>query len=324
MRSGMFALVDWKRVGLVTAAAAAILAVLPQFASSFAVHVLTTSLYYTILAASWNLLAGFTGQFSLAHQGFAAIGAYTTGLLIYHYKAPIWLSIPAAVALAALLGYALGRLVLKLRAIYLAIATWAFAETIHILLAADFKFTRGALGLSVPPLYGNVQPTAYYYTFAALTIVSVVAMYLLIRSPLGYFMRAIKDDELRAQSLGVDTTRVKVMVFTVSSAFAGLAGAFYAHYVLVLSPDIADFNEMAKLIIMVVVGGLGSFAGPLVGAAPIQILTTFLQKYGEWDMVILALVVILLMRSYMGGLVAPSKSVYRRWMMRGDVNAVSS
>jgi branched-chain amino acid transport system permease protein len=240
MRSGVFALVDWRRIGVVTGAAAAILAVLPLFTGDFALHVLTTSLYYTILAASWNLLAGFTGQFSLAHQGFAAIGAYTTGLLIYHYKAPIWLSIPAAVALAAALGYGLGRLVLRLRAIYLAIATWAFAETIHILLAAAFKYTRGALGLSVPPLFANVRPMAYYYTFAALTIVSVLAMYLLIRSPLGYFMRAIKDDELRAQSLGVDTTRVKVMVFTVSSAFAGLAGAFYAHYILVLSPDIAD------------------------------------------------------------------------------------
>jgi len=216
------------------------------------------------------------------------------------------------VALAAILGYALGRLVLKLRAIYLAIATWAFAETIHILLAADFKFTRGALGLSVPPLYANVQPTAYYYTFAALTIVSVLAMYLLIRSPLGYFMRAIKDDELRAASLGVDTTRVKVLIFTVSSAFAGLAGVFYAHYLLVLSPELGDFNEMAKLIVMVVVGGLGSFAGPLVAAAPVEILTTYLQKYGEWDMVIYAILVIVLMRSYMGGLVALAKAIGTR------------
>jgi branched-chain amino acid transport system permease protein len=194
--------------------------------------------------------------------------------------------------------------VLRLRAIYLAIATWAFAETIHILLAAAFRITRGELGLNVPSLYGTLNPVTYYYTFAGLTLVSVLAMYAIVKSPLGYFMRAIKDDELRARSLGVNTTRIKVFVFTITSFFAGLAGVFYAHYVVVLSPQMADFNEMAKLIIMVVVGGFGSFAGPLIGAAPIQVLTTYLQQYGEWDMVIYALVVIVLMRAYPGGLAA--------------------
>jgi branched-chain amino acid transport system permease protein len=210
---------------------------------------------------------------------------------------------PAGVLVAAALGWILGRMVLRLRAIYLAIATWAFAETIHILLTAAYQVTRGELGLTVPALYRNIHPTAYYYTFLALAVASVLLMYALVRSPTGYFMRAVKDDELRAQSMGVDTTRVKVLVFTVSSGFAGLAGVFYAHYTLVLSPQMADFSEMAKLIIMVVVGGLGAFAGPIIGAPPIQIVLTYLQKYGEWDMVIFALLVIALMRSYMGGIV---------------------
>ena len=122
----------------------------------------------------------------------------------------------------------------------------------------------------------------------------------------------------RAESLGVDTTRVKVFVFTVSSAFAGLAGAFYGHYLVVLSPQMADFNEMAKLIIMVVLGGLGTVLGPLIGAAPVQILTTYLQKYGEWDLVIFAIVVIALMRTHVGGIDAfvyaglARLSLYRR------------
>ncbi len=190
----------------------------------------------------------------------------------------------------------------------MAIATWAFAETLHILLTAAYRFTRGELGLTVPPLYRNIQPEAYYYTFLGLAAVSLVIMYVVVHSPLGYFMRAIKDDELRAESLGVDTTRIKIFVFTLSSGFAGLAGAFYAHYTLVLSPQMADFSEMAKLIIMVVVGGLGAFAGPLIGAPPVQILTTYLAKYGEWDMVIYAVLVIVLMRSYMGGLAQMAKA----------------
>jgi len=292
----------WRGAAVIAGVAAAALALVPALAGDFTLHMLTTSCYYTILAASWNLLAGFTGQFSLAHQAFAAIGAYTSGLLIRYFAVPIWFGISSGVVVAALFGYVLGRMVLSMRAIYLAIATWAFAETVHIVLTAAYPITRGELGLDVPPLFRNLDPLAYYYLFAALAFASVLAMYAMVRSPLGQFMRAIKDDELRAESLGVDTTRVKIVVFTVSSAFAGLAGAFYAHYVVVLSPQLADFNEMAKLIIMVVLGGLGSVAGPLIGATPVQVLITWLQKYGEWDMVIFALVVIVLMRTHAGGI----------------------
>jgi branched-chain amino acid transport system permease protein len=276
------------------------------------VHVLVQCLYYTILAASWNLLAGMTGQFSLAHQSFAAIGGYTTGLLIRYFETPLWLSIPAGMLLSAALGYLLGRIVLRMRAIYLAIATWAFAETFHILLTAAYPITRGELGLSVPSLFGHLRPTPYYYTFLALAAATILGMYLLVRSPIGYFMRAIKDDELRAETLGVDTTRVKVLVFALTSAIAGLAGAFYAHYDVVLSPQRADFSVMATLIIMVVVGGLGSFVGPLIATAPIHLTLTFLQKYGEWDMVVFALLVIALMRSYMGGLAALLAEAYQK------------
>jgi branched-chain amino acid transport system permease protein len=290
------------RMAAVALVAAAGLAMLPLAVDDYGLHVLTISLYYTILAASWNLLAGFTGQFSLAHQAFAAIGAYTSGLLIRYFDVPIWIGIAAGIAAAALFGLILGRLVLRMRAIYLAIATWAFAETVHILLTAAYGITRGELGLSVPPLFHNLNPLPYYYTFAGLTLASVVAMRLIVGSPLGYFMQAIKDDEVRAETLGVDTVRVKVVIFTISSAFAGMAGAFYAHYIVVLSPQLADFNEMAKLIIMTVVGGLGTFAGPLIGAAPVQILTTYLAEYGEWDMVIYAVIVIALMRTHQGGI----------------------
>src|ERR1051326_2339537 len=134
----------WRRPAIVAGAAAIALALTPALAGDFTLHMLTTSCYYTILAASWNLLAGFTGQFSLAHQVFAAIGAYTSGLLIRYFAVPIWLGIASGVLVAALFGYALGRMVLSMRAIYLAIATWAFAETIHIVLAAAYPITRGA------------------------------------------------------------------------------------------------------------------------------------------------------------------------------------
>lgn len=298
---GFGAFVDWRRVALVMAAVGLPLAVAPFYLSEFVVHTLAIAGYYAILVASWNLLAGFTGQYSLAQHAFAALGAYTSGLLIYHLKTPIWLSVPLGVLMTAVAGYLLGRLVLKMRAIYLSIATWAFAETFRILLTAAYDFTRGDLGLSVPSLYGHVRPLAYYYTFVAVAMLCMLLIYVILRSPVGFYMRAIKDDQLRAASLGVDTTRVKLFAFTLSSAMAGLAGVLYAHYVLTLTPGIVDFSEMAKLIVIAAIGGIGSFLGPLLAAPPIHFLTTYLTSWGEWSMVVFGGIVIVLMRSFPGG-----------------------
>jgi len=307
------AFVDWRRVALVAAVVGVPLAAVPLVAGEFVLHVLNIGLYYVILAVSWNMLAGFTGQFSLAQHAFAAVGAYTSGLLIYHLKTPLIVSIPAGVLAAALGGYLLGYLVLRMRTIYLAIATWAFAETFRIVLTAAYDFTRGDLGLSVPSLYGHVRPAAYYYTFVIVAALCVLLTYVILRSPAGYFMRAVKDDQMRAQSLGVDTTRVKLFAFTLSSAMAGLAGVLYAHYLLTLTPSIVDFSEMARIIIIVVIGGLGSLVGPILAAPPINFLATYLQAYGEWSLVLFAAIVIVVMRSYPAGLAGLVERQMRRW-----------
>ncbi len=306
----------FRRSAIAILVAGGLLLLVPLFASSFVLHVATIAFYYVILAASWNLLAGYTGQFSLAHHAFAAVGAYTSGLLGYHWGIPFWVGIPAGVLLSAAMGYGLGRLVLRMRAIYLAIATWAFAETVHVYITADYGFTRGELGLSVKPLYGTVNPLPYYFTFLALTVVVLLGLRLLIDSPIGYFMRAIKDDELRAKSLGIDTTKVKIAIFSISSAIAGLAGGFYGHYTVLLSPQMIDFSEMAKIVIMVVIGGFGTFLGPVIGAAPVQVVMTYLQSYGEWNLAVFALIVIVLMRFSMEGVAAVFTPLWRRLWAR--------
>jgi branched-chain amino acid transport system permease protein len=306
------AFVDWQRVAIVTILAALPVAVLPFIVSEYVVHVMAIGSYYVILGTSWNLLAGFTGQFSLAHHAFAAVGGYASGLLVYHLKAPLWLSLPAGIAAAGLAGFVIGILVLRMRAIYLSIATWAFAETFRILLTAAYDFTRGDLGLSVPSLYGHVRPIVYYYTFAAMAALCLMVMHVILQSPVGHFMRAIRDDPMRAASLGVDTTRVKLFAFVVSSAMAGLAGVLNAHYVLTLTPSIVDFSEMAKIIVMVVIGGMGSFIGPILATPPIHFLTAYLTDWGEWSMVVFASIVILMMRAYPGGLAAAIERA-KRW-----------
>lgn len=277
--------------------------------------------YYLILACSWNLLAGYTGRFSLAQQTFATIGAYSTGLLIEYKHVPIIVGIAFAALISSLIGFLLGVLVLRMQGSYLALTTWAFAISVQISLTAAYGFTGGDAGLFLPPLLGQVSNNVpYYYIFIALATVAVMTMYFIVESPMGRLMRAIKDDELRAATLGVDTVRWRVLVFVVTSFWSGIAGAFYAHYVLVVSPVMGDFTEMAKVIAMVIVGGLGSFVGPLVGVPLIQGLTAYLQQYGQLDVVIYALIVLVLMRMYRDGavklVIAGTERVHAAWMSR--------
>src|SRR4030095_14230781 len=161
------------------------LAWLPWVLSGYHTHVLTTSLYYVILAIGWNLLAGYTGQFSLAHHTFAGVGAYTSALLVQYAGVPILVGIAAGVIVAAALGYALGTLCLRMRAIYLALATWAFAESMRLLITVEYGITRGDLGLATPFLFATPRPTPYYFLFLALAIVAALAARPALASPMG-------------------------------------------------------------------------------------------------------------------------------------------
>jgi branched-chain amino acid transport system permease protein len=278
-------------------------ALAPLWLGEYAQHVVIVSMYYIIMAASWNLLAGYTGQFSLAHQSFAALGGYASGLLIYHLDVSLGIGFLAAVAVTMSTGFLLGYLVLRMRGIYLAVATWAFSESLRLVIAAAYRFTRGDQGLSVPSLFDTLSPTPYYYLFLVLTIVLLLIMYLVLKSPIGSFLRAIKDDELAAAAMGVDTVRWKLFVMTFASTIAGIAGYFYAHYIIILSPVILSFNEIGKIVVMVVFGGLGSFAGPLIGAPMIVILSELMRDFGALNMVFYSFSVILIMRLYRDGLV---------------------
>ncbi|UCE52992.1 MAG: branched-chain amino acid ABC transporter permease [Desulfobacterales bacterium] len=287
----------------------AILAPIPLWLGEYFIHVLNISFYYVVMAASWNLIAGYTGQFSLAHHAFAAMGGYTSALLVIHFNIPILLGIPLGGLLAGAVGFFLGTLCLKMRALYLGLATWAFAESFRITLSMGYKLTRGDLGLSTPTLLDTGQAFHYYYVFLLLAIISLYIMYRIICSRIGYYMRSIRDDEEAALSMGVNTVKWKRFVFVISSFFAGIAGAFYGHYIGLLSPVSVDFNEMAILIIMVITGGLRTFAGPIIGAVFIELLSEVLREYGEIRMVLFALMVIILMRVNRDGIVGLGRNV---------------
>lgn len=284
----------------------------PWVVSEYHTHVLATSCYYVILAIGWNLLAGYTGQFSLAHHTFAGIGAYTSALLVQYVRVPMLVGIGAGAALAAGVGYFLGTLCLRMRAIYLALATWAFAESIRLLITVEYQVTRGDLGLRTPLLFATPRPTPYYYLFLALALAALVAAWEIVHSRIGAYMRAIRDDEEAAAAMGVDTFKWKRFVFAASAVFAAVAGGFQGHYVGLLSPTPMKFNEMAMIVIMVIVGGLRTSAGPILGAVFIELLSELLRAWGEIRMALFALLVIVVARGYPSGLVGICRAAATR------------
>lgn len=300
-----------------------IIALAPLKLSEYWQHVMIVGMYYVIMAASWNLLAGYTGQFSLAHQTFAALGAYASGLMIYHLNVSIGVGFIAAVLTSSLTGFLLGLLVLRMKGIYLAVATWAFSESCRLTIAAAYKFTRGEQGLHMPSLFDSLSPSRYYFLFLGLMIGLLLLMYLVVKSPIGTFIRAIKDDELAASAMGVDTVKWKLFIMTFASTIAGIAGFFYAHYIVILSPVILSFNEIGKIVIMVVFGGLGTFAGPLIGAPAIVIISEFTREYGAWNMVFYSLAVIIIIRMYREGLVKLIRQGINKIASLGNKDAIS-
>ena len=292
--------------------ACALLAWPPWLLSEYHTHVLATSAYYVILAIGWNLLAGYTGQFSLAHHTFAGIGGYTSALLILYTKVPIAVGIPAGIVVAALVGWFLGTLCLRMRAIYLALTTWAFAESIRLLITVEYQVTRGDLGLAAPLLFATPRPMRYYYVFLVLAVLATLVAWQVLHSRIGAYMRAIRDDEEAAAAMGVDTFKWKRFVFALSAVFAAVAGGFQAHYVGLLSPTPMKFNEMAMVVVMVIVGGLRTFTGPIIGAVLIEVLSEALRAWGEVRMVLFALLVIVIARGYPSGLAGIGRAVGNR------------
>ena len=262
--------------------------------------VLIVSMYFALISSGWNLLAGYTGQFSLAPATFAMIGAYTTGLLCHYAGIPPWLGIVAAVIASAVIGMVLALVVMRLSGPYLALTTLSFAEIARLVIANSYDFTRGDLGLGVPGLFAS--RAAYYYLVLGALAVVLVGLMLLLRSPVGLFLRAIRDDEVAAASRGVDVVFWKTVAFTLSTAVAGLAGALYAHFSELISPELGLITQTGLVICMVVIGGMGTLIGPLAGAFLVYLLSEVLREVGGVQLIVFALAVILFARFFREGL----------------------
>jgi branched-chain amino acid transport system permease protein len=230
---------------------------------------LTFVLIYGIVGLGLMLLAGFTGLFSIGHAAFLGVGAYTEAVLVNHGW-PFPVALLAAAALSALVGVIVGLPALRVKGIYLGIATIAMAFIVAEVLARWESVTGGNAGISVkkPAVAGWTvdTPTSFYFLCLALAVAATLALLNLLRSPTGRAFVAIRDSEISAQSMGIHLARYKTLSFSISAALAGVGGALYAHKLTFISPDQFDILQSIDLLLMVVIGGLGSVHGAFLGA----------------------------------------------------------
>lgn len=279
----------------------------PIWMETYWQHVMIIAYFYALLASSWALLAGYAGQFSFGHMAFMAIGAYTTGLLGRYFGTSPFVGILMGTLAAGLTGWAIGALVLRFKASYLALFTIAFSEILRMIIKGESAITRGDQGLKVASLYGQdiISRVPYYYTMLAVLVICLLLMYWVANSRIGLFLRAIREDEEAAAARGVNVVRFKVLTFVFTSMIAGLAGGFFAHYITILTPNIMIIPQMGLVIAMAIVGGVEILLAAAFGGIIIQVSLEVLREFGAWRLVIFGAMLILTLRFARNGLITP-------------------
>lgn len=262
----------------------------------------TTACYTIIMVASLNLLTGFMGEFSLGHAGFMSVGAYCSAIATNMLKnaglPPILLFMIALIVggiAAALTGIAVGVPALRLRGDYLCIVTVAFAEIIRVAFC-NFEITGGGKTMS-----GITRLSNFYWCFWVM-VISMTILYMYVRSRFGRTVIAIREDYIAASASGINVTYYKVLTFTISAFFAGIAGAIYAHYMTAMIPTNFNFNYSAEFLTEVIIGGTGSLTGSIIGAAFLSALPELMRQFANYRMLAYSVVLILVMIFKPGGI----------------------
>ncbi|MGA7489536.1 MAG: branched-chain amino acid ABC transporter permease [Xanthobacteraceae bacterium] len=260
----------------------------PWLADDYLLTVLIIILYFAYTGQAWNVMMGFTGQLSLGHALYVGLGGYTTAALYVHFGIGPWLGLPAAIAIAAAAGAVIGFLAFRfgVGGVYFAILTIAFAEFARI--GFDhFRWVGASSGLFLPVanytrddlwnLRGD--PTMFYYVMLALTAAAFVLCHVLLKSRVGYYWQAIREDEVAARSLGIDTFRYKMYAVTISAGMTAVAGVFFAFYYNNLFPEqVFGISRSIELILGPIIGGIGTLFGPIVGAFLLTGLSEMMQE----------------------------------------------
>ena len=269
------------------------LATLPWWLDNpYILHVLIVTGIFIIAAISLNLLLGYAGQLSLGHVAFFGIGAYTSSLVSLGFDIslltlkpkPVWIAMLAGIAAAGLCGWLIGRIAFKVRGAYFVIVSISFVEVVRLVAVNWVELTQGPMALNnIPPLsvFGItfLKKPANYWLVLAVAVICFVLVKRIVQSKAGRAMVALAENEPLARSVGVDVTRTLVLATVVSAAMAGAAGALYAHYIRIVDPDVFLFIYTVTMVIMVVTGGKGTLAGPIVGGLIFGLLPEGLRAF---------------------------------------------
>ncbi|MGJ7485490.1 branched-chain amino acid ABC transporter permease [Variovorax sp. LT2P21] len=304
---------------------AAIALVFPLFAqNNYLISVATQTFIMAIAALGLNLITGYTGQFNLAHGAFMAVGAYTVGILTVDHQVPFWIAFLLAGCVTALLGYFVGLLSLRLKGHYFSIFTLCVSYIMFLLIEKWESLTHGPvgiMGIPAPTGIGPLQfgtPLSQYYLVLAFLVLGIWIMARIVRSLLGRSFMAVRNSDLLAEALGVDLMRTKTLSFVLSVTYAGFAGALYAGQVRFLGPDLASEVVTFDLVMFILVGGVGTLLGPLVGTVLVTYLTQSLQFLQDYRMVVFGPVLIALIIFLPDGLVG---TWLKRRARRADARA---
>lgn len=283
-----------------------------EFLNDVVISTLILIAINVILAVSLNLINGVTGQFSLGHAGFMSVGAYCSAVLTMNFNVPFFFALVGGGLLASLFGLVIGIPSLRLKGDYLAIATLGFGEIIRIVLL-NFNYVGGASGLSGIPTNSTFT---WVFFFAVGTVILIQNF---IRSTHGRACMSIRENEIAAEAMGINTTRYKVLAFIIGAFFAGTAGGLSAHSFYVINPSSFNFLKSFEILVIVVLGGLGSTTGSVLGAIVLTLLFTGLQDVPELRMIIYSAVLILMMIFRPTGLLGTREfSVEGLWKKRKE------
>ena len=267
--------------------------------SSSNINILVVAGLYVMLALGLNLTTGFAGQVSLGHAAFYAIGAYTSAILSTRFGFSLWLTLPISAVVTFIIGALLGLPSLRVKEDFLAVVTMGLGLIIQSL-ALNLKITGGPMGIGeIKPLslFGHSVGALGFLVFEiAVIVVLTFVLRRLVDSRVGRALLAVREDETVAGALGIDTTRYKVLAFAIGAMYAGIAGSLFAHYFTYVSPDSFGFMESATILSMVVLGGLGSIQGSIIGAIILSIAPELLRGLQDYRILIYGVLLVVMMR----------------------------
>jgi branched-chain amino acid transport system permease protein len=294
--------------------------------SDYLQHLLIVAMLYAVLACNWDLSLGYAGVFNWAHIAFFALGAYGAGILSKSFGVSPWLCILVAAGVAVLASVVVCLPVLRVKGLYVCLVTFAFGQLCLHIIVSFSKYTGGSQGLvSIPPItlgsYSFMQDhkIGYYYLALALFLASTIYLYKIVRSHFGLSIVALRDYENYAISRGVPLARQRFLTFILSAVFTGATGAVYGFYLGVVSPELFGFGYTATLLSMVLLGGISTLFGPILGAFVLTFVSEFLVSLGPWRYIITSSIIVLVLLFYPGGVYPGLQKLFQKLFSQAKI-----